>query len=438
MACSVRIVKNLTRPLLEHQSSRHLTIGSNVVGQKCQPQEEPNGANVSSTRPTTNQMDFMEPTNVPVVAAYRVLSPEGSLVGSLDSTLSEDKMVHLYSGMVRLNVMDKILFDCQRQGRISFYMTNFGEEAAQFGSAGAVEATDLVFAQYREAGVLLHRGMSARTMLAQCYGTKEDLGQGRQMPIHYGNRELNFVTLSSPLATQLPQAAGSAYAFKLDKSSRVVVCYFGEGAASEGDAHAAMNFAATLSCPVIFFCRNNGYAISTPTQEQYRGDGIVHRGLGYGMAAIRVDGNDLFAVYGATRAARQLCLDQSRPVLIEAMTYRVGHHSTSDDSLAYRSLDEVRHWETNDSAIKRVQRYLLSSGLWSDAKQRELEQEARAQVLDALSHAEKTKKPSIESMFDDVYDKLPANLIAQREELKRHLQKYGHHYSVEDYDDTSV
>ena len=113
------------------------------------------------------------------------------------------------------------------------------------------------------------------------------------------------------------------------------------GAASEGDAHAAMNFAATLDCPIIFFCRNNGYAISTPTSQQYRGDGIASRGPGYGMPTIRVDGNDILAIYNATRAARQLCLEQQRPVLIEAMTYRVGHHSTSDDSSAYRSVDEV-------------------------------------------------------------------------------------------------
>ena len=131
-------------------------------------------------------------------------------------------------------------------------------------------------------------------------------------------------------------AAGAAYAFKRAQNGAIVICYFGEGAASEGDAHAAFNFAATLDCPIIFFCRNNGYAISTPVNEQYKGDGIAVRGPAFGMDTIRVDGNDVFAVYNATRAARDICINENRPVLIEAMTYRIGHHSTSDDSSAYR------------------------------------------------------------------------------------------------------
>jgi len=344
--------------------------------------------------------------------------------------------MELYKGMIKLNLMDRIMFDSHRQGRISFYMTNFGEEAAQFGSAAAMEPTDWVFAQYREAGVLLYREMPLRLMLAQCYGNKEDLGKGRQMPIHYGNRKLNFVTISSTLTTQLPQAVGSAFAFKSDRQGeqRVVICYFGEGAASEGDAHAAMNFAATLRCPVIFFCRNNGYAISTPTHDQYGGDGIVTRALGYGMSAIRVDGNDLFAVYEATRQARQYCLTESKPVLIEAMTYRVGHHSTSDDSSAYRDPSEVKAWQSSASPITRVRKYLESINMWTDEQEKSVLQEFRSELIDALNWAEKVKKLPISSMFDDVYDELPANLKRQRDELRKHLEKYGEHYPVQEYE----
>lgn len=140
------------------------------------------------------------------------------------------------------------------------------------------------------------------------------------MPVHYGSKALNFVTISSPLSTQMPQAAGAAYALK--GKNRVVICYFGEGAASEGDAHAAFNFAATLNCPVLMFCRNNGYAISTPVKDQYRGDGIAGRGPGYGMNTIRVDGNDVFAVYNVTKVAKEYALKKNKPVLIEALTYR--------------------------------------------------------------------------------------------------------------------
>jgi 2-oxoisovalerate dehydrogenase E1 component alpha subunit len=201
-------------------------------------------------------------------------------------------------------------------------MTAFGEEATHVGSAAAIDFGDLVYGQYRETGVLLWRGFTLSELMNQCYGNHLDYGKGRQMPVHYGAKHLNFHTISSPLATQMPQASGAAYALKRAGSGQCVVCYFGDGAASEGDAHAALNFAATLSCPVIFFCRNNGYAISTPTSEQYRGDGIVSRGPGYGIESVRVDGNDMLAVYNVTKLAREFCLKENRPFLIEAMTYR--------------------------------------------------------------------------------------------------------------------
>lgn len=385
--------------------------------------------------PLTNQMVFHDPSKLERVAAYRVLNQDGTVCGELDPELTPEKVIELYKNMILNNTLDKIAYDSQRQGRISFYMTSFGEEASVFGSASAVKREDWIYAQYREAGALLQRGMSLKLMMAQCYGTHEDIGKGRQMPIHYGSKELNYVTLSSPLTTQLPQAVGTAYSFKLDKTDkRVVLCYFGEGAASEGDAHAAMNFAATLSCPVIFFCRNNGYAISTATRDQYSSDGIVTRAIGYGMSSIRVDGNDLFAVYAATREARRICAEESRPVLIEAMTYRVGHHSTSDDSLAYRDVSEINQWEKEASPIKRIYNYLLRNGLWSDADEKETRLLAREQVIGAINNAEKQKRLPISSMFDDVYDKLPANLQRQRTELKRHLELYGDHYPMDQHE----
>jgi len=161
--------------------------------------------------------------------------------------------VDIYRKMVTLNVMDNILYDAQRQGRISFYMTNYGEEATHFGSAAALDAEDHVYGQYREAGVLLWRGFTLDDFMNQCYSNDSDPGKGRQMPVHYGSRALNFQTISSPLATQLPQAAGAAYALKRAGKKNVVMCYFGEGAASEGDFHAALNIAATTQSPVIFF-----------------------------------------------------------------------------------------------------------------------------------------------------------------------------------------
>jgi 2-oxoisovalerate dehydrogenase E1 component alpha subunit len=170
-----------------------------------------------------------------------------------DPNLGEEHTVKIYKGMAMLNTMDRILYESQRQGRISFYMTNYGEEGTHFGSAAAMNDDDLVFGQYREAGVLMYRGFSSHQFMSQCYGNVDDLGKGRQMPVHYGSKDLNFVTISSTLATQMPQAVGAAYHLKRMKSGRAVICYFGEGAASEGDAHAALNFSATLDCPIIFF-----------------------------------------------------------------------------------------------------------------------------------------------------------------------------------------
>merc|ERR1719187_1671957 len=180
-------------------------------------------------------------------------------------------------------------------------------------------------------------------------------------------------------------------------------CYFGDGAASEGDAHAAFNFAATLDCPILFFCRNNGYAISTPTEEQYRGDGIAARGPGYGMTTIRVDGNDVFAVYNAVKAARQYSVENMAPVLIEAMTYRIGHHSTSDDSSAYRSVDEVSYWDKEDHPIGRLRNYMLHKKWWNEEQEKAWMKDSRKLVLESFARAEKKRKPSPEFLFSDVY-----------------------------------
>ena len=216
---------------------------------------------------------------------------------------------------------------------------------------------------------------------------------------------------------------------------RIVACYFGEGAASEGDFHAALNIAATRSCPVIFICRNNGYAISTPTLEQYRGDGIASRGTGYGIDTIRVDGNDIFAVREATLKARELALkDGGRPVLIEAMSYRISHHSTSDDSFAYRARVEVEDWKRRDNPITRLRKYLENKGLWSDEKEAEARSRIRKEVLKAFGEAEKELKPPLRAMFEDVYEEMTPEIKAQMSELREVLDTYPAEYDVGEFE----
>lgn len=216
---------------------------------------------------------------------------------------------------------------------------------------------------------------------------------------------------------------------------RVVVAFFGEGAASEGDFHAALNIAATRGCPVIFICRNNGYAISTPTLDQYRGDGIASRGLGYGIDTIRIDGNDIWAVREATKKAREMALqDGGRPVLIECMTYRVSHHSTSDDSFAYRARVEVEDWKRRDNPITRLRKWMEAKGIWDDAREKAAREELRKEVLKAFGEAEREKKPPIRSMFEDVYEELTDDLKAQMKELRGMLEKYPDEYNVGEYE----
>ncbi|KAK7056989.1 hypothetical protein VNI00_002707 [Paramarasmius palmivorus] len=308
-------------------------------------------------------------------------------------------------------------------------MDTYGEEATIIGSAAGLKDDDEVLGQYREAGVLLWRGFTLDNVMSQVFGNQNDLGKGRQMPVHFGSTKHHFHTISSPLATQIPQAAGVAYALRRDPERRdksVAACYFGEGAASEGDFHAGMMLASTVPSPVVFIARNNGFAISTPATEQYYGDGIASRGPGYGIDTVRVDGNDVLAVLTAVREARRRALEQGRAVLVEAMSYRVGHHSTSDDSFAYRPRSEVEDRKKVDNPIVRFRLFLESKGWWDATSEEELKKRHRNDVMKALKAAENAPRPELSELFTDVYGgEEPWNLREQREELTALLKKYG-------------
>ncbi|KAK4687063.1 2-oxoisovalerate dehydrogenase E1 component alpha subunit, partial [Tremellales sp. Uapishka_1] len=385
------------------------------------------------------------------IPTFRVLDEEGHLVkGSLLPELSKDEAVAIYKTMTLMPIVDTVLYQSQRQGRISFYIQSAGEEASIVGSAAALRPSDEIFGQYREGAALLHRGFPLSSMMAQCFGNVEDEGsKGRMMPVHYSSPEFGFHTITSPLATQMPQAAGAAYALKLDQDRQgdCVICYFGDGAASEGDFHAALNMNSVLGGPCMWFCRNNGFAISTAIIDQYAGDGIAARGPAYGLDTIRVDGNDALAVLSAVREARKRAVSGKKGVLVEAMTYRVGHHSTSDDSSKYRAVEEVEEWATVgelldfvaqtrtdglyvDNPIHRFRQFLVSKQWWSPTEDAEYLKSAKAQVLQAFSRAEKLPKPKLGEMFNDVWavkegEEVPGIIIEQKTELGRLLKKYG-------------
>ncbi|MCC5825740.1 thiamine pyrophosphate-dependent dehydrogenase E1 component subunit alpha [Alkalimonas sp.] len=364
------------------------------------------------------------------IPTLRLLKDDGTLYeGVTEPELDKATALKMYDTMVFIRVLDERMLAAQRQGRISFYMQCLGEEAAVVGSAAALDDQDMIMAQYREQGALRYRGFSLEQFMNQLFSNEKDLGKGRQMPVHYGSKDIYYMTVSSPLGTQIPQASGYAYAQRLRGLSNVTLCYFGEGAASEGDFHAGLNMAAVHKAPVLFFCRNNGYAISTPANEQFVGDGIACRGVGYGIKTMRVDGADILAVYQATKMAREQALAGNEPILLESMAYRLAAHSSSDDPSGYRSKEEEEQWRKNDP-ISRFRLWLINKGWLDDAADTEQTSKLRQEILDALKVAEKVAKPGIEHMITDVYAEPTQQLQQQLHELKAHIKKYPDAYPV--------
>ena len=376
---------------------------------------------------TTNKVEIIT-KGVVDIPMLQILSAEGELIEkAVEPDLNKEEALKIFNTMHYIRVLDERMVGAQRQGRISFYLASTGEEAASVASAAALSDDDMIMSQYREQGALAYRGYTTEQFMNQMFSNKDDPNKGRQMPIHYGDKPLNFMTISSPLGTQIPQASGYAYGQKMSGKDVVTICYFGEGAASEGDFHAGLNMAAVLNCPVIFFCRNNGYAISTPAEEQFAGDGIASRGLGYGIKTIRVDGNDVLAIYAATKEARRIAIEEKCPVLIEAMTYRLAAHSTSDDPTGYRSREEEDKWRAKDP-IARMAKWLESKGWFDEAENQKRVDKARQDVLAAMKSCEKTDVCAIEDIVEDVYDTAPWHLKEQLSELKAHIKKYPKMY----------
>jgi len=377
--------------------------------------------------PVVHKPTFIDGTSVEI-PELKILKQDGSVYNGSDMPdMDEELAVKVYKTFVFHRVLDERMVASQRQGRLSFYMAALGEEAASVGGAAGLKPQDMIMSQYREQGALMFRGFSLENFMNQMFSNEKDLGKGRQMPIHYGSNELNYMTVSSPLGTQIPQATGYAYGQKLQGLDEVTLCYFGEGAASEGDFHAGLNMAAVQKAPVIFFCRNNGYAISTPSDEQFKGNGIASRGVGYGIKTLRVDGNDILAVIKATQTARAYALKEDAPVLIEAMSYRLGAHSTSDDPSGYRTREEEEKWQANDP-ILRMKNWMLAQNWWNEEQEKSLFEDLREKVLAAVKVSEKINKPHIDTLITDVYDVPSIQLEAQLEQVKAHVNKYPEAY----------
>ena len=344
----------------------------------------------------------------------RVVDVDGTYDSKMEPKLSADVLKTAYRHLVLVRTLDTRMLSLQRQGRIGFYVPSTGEEACQIGSAMALEKRDWVFPAYREPGAALWKGFPLETLIAQAYGNAQDPQRGRQMPSHYGSSSIHYVTTSSPVGTQITQAVGAAWAAKLRKEDAVSLTYFGDGATSEGDFHTGMNFAGVFKAPTIFFCKNNQWAISVPVAKQTASKTLAEKARAYGMDGVRLDGNDLLAVYAATKAAVDKARAGGGPTMIEAVTYRMGPHSSSDDPTRYRPKEEVEAWARRDP-IDRMRKYLELKGLWSKDRDDALRAELDDLLQNTIKEVERNPPPPIETLFGDVTAELSPQLKEQME-----------------------
>ncbi|RMG12319.1 MAG: pyruvate dehydrogenase (acetyl-transferring) E1 component subunit alpha [Planctomycetota bacterium] len=350
-----------------------------------------------------------------------ILAPDGTVDATLDPRLGDELLLRMYRAMVTVRILDERLLNLQRQGRIYFYLVSKGQEACSVGSAAALTPEDWVVPAYRQPGAFLFRGVAIKDMVAQCYGNAWDNTKGRQMPVHYSFRAQNMVSISSPIGTQLIQAAGVAMAMRRRGDARVALTFIGDGGTSSNDFHSGLNFAAVDKAPVIFICENNGWAISCPTRKQTGSETFAQKAIAYGMPGVRVDGNDVLAVYKATRDARERALAGEGPTLLELVTYRMGGHSSSDDPSRYVPSEELEAWERK-CPIARFKLYLEAKGIWDEAKDEALREEARAEVNQAVRDNERVPRPELETLFTDVYAEMPETL---RRDLEREREARG-------------
>ncbi|MCB9831787.1 MAG: 3-methyl-2-oxobutanoate dehydrogenase [Planctomycetes bacterium] len=314
--------------------------------------------------------------------------------------------------MVFCRVLDEKMLGLQRQGRIGFHGPGSGQEAAGIGTAFALEARDWIFPALREGPALLMRGFPLSKYVAQMIGNGADIAKGRQMPCHFSSRAHNFVSLSSVIGTQIPQAVGTALAARIRGEDVVVAGYMGDGATSSTDFHAAMVMAARTKAPCLLICQNNQWAISVPFQRQTAATGVAIKAAGYGMRGVAVDGNDVLAVYAVTREAADRARRGEGPTLIEAVTYRRGGHSSSDDPTRYRDEKKIASWLLVDP-IDRQREFLAAHLGLTEADEEAMRVAARAEIDAAVKEAEAHGPPAPETVFEDVWAELPPELERQ-------------------------
>jgi 2-oxoisovalerate dehydrogenase E1 component alpha subunit len=352
----------------------------------------------------------------------RVLNRSGEAVGHWAGLLSDEELLEGLRHMMTLRAFDSRMQTAQRQGKTSFYMQHMGEEAVSCAFRKALSPGDMNFPTYRQAGLLIAGGYPLVDMMCQIYSNERDPLKGRQLPVLYSAREHGFFSVSGNLATQYIQAVGWAMASAIKNDTRIAAAWIGDGSTAESDFHAALVFASTYKAPVVLNIVNNQWAISTFQGIARGGSGtFAARGLGFGIPALRVDGNDYLAVYAVAKWAIERARRNLGPTLIEYVTYRVGAHSTSDDPSAYRPKTESDVWPLGDPVI-RLKNHLIVRGAWSEARHKQTEAEILDAVITAQKEAERYGtlhaggKPSAKDMFEGVFEEMPPHLQRQRQE----------------------
>ena len=341
------------------------------------------------------------------IERLNILDPEGKL---LDDKVQLNPLLlrRMFEQMLVQREFDAKSISLQRQGRMGTYASALGQEAVHIGSAAALRAEDWAVPCFREQGVYLYRGIPAKTLFVFFMGSEE----GNRIP-----RDQRTLPYCVPCATQILHAVGLAQAAKIQGSGEAVITYFGDGATSEGDFHEGLNWAAVTQSPVVFLCQNNQFAISTPNRLQYHSPTLAQRGIAYDMPALQVDGNDVLAVYEATREALERARSGKGPTLLECITYRMDAHTTSDDPLRYRKDSEIQIWRAKDP-INRLERFLLHQGLLKPGEKESLLEDIRLRLKEAAEAAEAIcTRLSPDEMFNYLFHQLPPALKQQREEV---------------------
>ncbi|MCB9930270.1 MAG: 3-methyl-2-oxobutanoate dehydrogenase (2-methylpropanoyl-transferring) subunit alpha [Alphaproteobacteria bacterium] len=350
----------------------------------------------------------------------RVLDRNGNAVGPWAGTLSDEQVLQGLRHMMTLRTYDARMLQAQRQGKTSFYMQHLGEEAISCAFRTALSPGDMNFPTYRQAGLLIAGGYPLKDMMCQIYSNTADPLKGRQLPVMYSSKEDGFFSISGNLATQFIQAVGWAMASAISRDDKIAAGWIGDGSTAENDFHAALVFASTYKAPVVLNVVNNQWAISTFQGIARGGSGtFAARGLGFGIPALRVDGNDYLAVHAVAAWAVERARRNLGPTLVEYVTYRVGGHSTSDDPSAYRPKAESDAWPLGDPVL-RLKAHLIAKGAWSEERHVQAEEEVRSTVIAAQREAEALGtlhsggQPSARDMFEDVYATMPPHLVRQR------------------------